>query len=262
VSWAAIPDGSGVIHGCYQNVSGQLRVFDSEAGEGNDCGNSETAVSWNKQGQQGAPGAQGPAGPQGPKGDIGAVGPAGPIGPKGDTGDAGAEGPKGDTGDTGPVGPAGPNGEKGDTGPAGPAGPKGDTGDAGPSDGYWYHQSSAVDIHYPGSWDYTVANYISVPAGKYVISANALVRTTHSGAVTEDCFLIAYQGGVYVPGSAGANSGASLNKDVGIIQATVHLTQAISFSATTAVQLKCAGKDSWVHDSWLTAVKVADLTMA
>ena len=132
IGWAAIPDGSGVIHGCYDKVSGNLRVFDSAGGNPKGCGNSESAITWNQQGPQGpqgAPGAQGPAGPQGPKGDTGATGPAGPIGPAGE---------KGDTGSTGP---------------------------AGLSDGYWYHQSSHVDIHYPASWEYTVANYITVPAG-------------------------------------------------------------------------------------------------
>ena len=86
--------------------------------------------------------------------------------------------------------------------------------------------------------------------------------TTHTGPVTEDCFLISYQAGNYVPGSANSDGQASLNKDVGIVETGLHLNQAISFSATTAVQLKCGGKDSWVGDSWLTAVKVGDLTQA
>jgi hypothetical protein len=59
VAYSAIPDASGVIHGCYQART--LRVIDSAA----NCDPGETALNWN---QQGAPGPQGPAGPQGPPG--------------------------------------------------------------------------------------------------------------------------------------------------------------------------------------------------
>jgi hypothetical protein len=128
VTLAAIPDSSGVIHGCYQKNVGNLRVIDPGAGD--DCRPSEIAIRWSQTGPQGP---AGPAGPQGPKGDTGATGPAGPAGP------AGPEGPKGDTGATGPEGPAGPagpegpKGDTGDTGPAGPAGPAGPQGPPGPS---------------------------------------------------------------------------------------------------------------------------------
>jgi len=98
---ASIPDGTGVIHGCYQNSTGIARIIDS-ANES--CSKRETAIRWNQ---------QGPEGPQGPKGDTGDTG---PQGPKGDTGDTGPQGPKGDTGDTGPQGPQGPEGPEGPPG--------------------------------------------------------------------------------------------------------------------------------------------------
>jgi hypothetical protein len=91
VALAAIPDSSGVIHGCYQKNVGNLRVIDT----GDNRRPSEIAISWSETGPVG------PVGPQGPKGDTGATG------PKGDTGATGATGPKGDTGATGPQGPAG-----------------------------------------------------------------------------------------------------------------------------------------------------------
>jgi hypothetical protein len=100
VAYAAIPDSSGVIHGCYVTKTGVLSVIDSSA----KCGASQTALNWN---QTGPKGATGPAGP------AGSVGPAGPAGAKGDPG---------------PIGPAGPAGAKGDTGSAGPAGPPGPSG--------------------------------------------------------------------------------------------------------------------------------------
>jgi hypothetical protein len=65
VAYAAIPDGSGVIHGCYVQRSGNLRVVDPSAGQS--CVSSETQLNWN---------SQGPPGIQGPKGDPGPAGPS------------------------------------------------------------------------------------------------------------------------------------------------------------------------------------------
>ena len=92
-AFAAIPDSTGVINGCYQKNVGNLRVIDPSAGDS--CRPSEVSLSWSQ---------TGPAGPQGPKGDKGDTGPAGPAGP---TGPAGPKGDKGDTGATGAQGPPG-----------------------------------------------------------------------------------------------------------------------------------------------------------
>ena len=86
---AAIPDSSGVIHGCFRTTGGNgsegdLRVIDATVSS---CTKQETAISWNQTGPQGPLGPPGPAGPQGP---------AGPEGPKGDTGPQGAPAPAGD----------------------------------------------------------------------------------------------------------------------------------------------------------------------
>jgi len=110
-AFAAIPDSTGVINGCYQKNVGNLRVIDPSAGD--NCRLSEVPISWSQ---------TGPQGPQGPKGDTGATG---PQGPKGDTGATGPQGPKGDTGATGPQGPKGDTGATGPQGPAGPQGPPG-----------------------------------------------------------------------------------------------------------------------------------------
>jgi hypothetical protein len=66
IAYAAIPDGSGVIHGCYSNTSGALRVIDTGAGQR--CSAAEKAVDWSQTGPQGAQGPQGPQGPQGQRG--------------------------------------------------------------------------------------------------------------------------------------------------------------------------------------------------
>lgn len=65
LAYAAIPDASGVIHGCYNTRTGALRVVDSEAGQA--CLPSETSLNWNQQGPQGLPGTQGPPGSSGPR---------------------------------------------------------------------------------------------------------------------------------------------------------------------------------------------------
>jgi hypothetical protein len=159
---AAIPDASGVIHGCYQKNVGNLRVI----GDGGSCRPSEIAISWSQTGPQGPQGPQGPIGPQGPqgpKGDTGATGAQGLQGPKGDTGATGPQGlqgPKGDTGTTGPQGPIGP------AGPTGPKGDKGDTGAPG-ADGVSGYQviESSVDL----ATSNAAGGTLGCPSGKKVV---------------------------------------------------------------------------------------------
>src|SRR5918992_4806707 len=64
IAFAAIPDSSGVIHGCYGKSNGQLRVVNAAG----DCKNNETAINWNQRGPQGPVGPRGHTGPQGPPG--------------------------------------------------------------------------------------------------------------------------------------------------------------------------------------------------
>ena len=70
VAYASIPDAGGVIHGCYKNGSGDLRVVDSST---DSCKSSEIGLDWNQQGVPGTQGPQGPQGPEGPQGLEGAV---------------------------------------------------------------------------------------------------------------------------------------------------------------------------------------------
>jgi hypothetical protein len=88
----AIPGAGGVITGCYGTNNGDLRLIDSDAGDG--CRNAETPISWNQVGPKGDPGIQGP------KGDTGPQGPQGVQGPKGDQGPQGIQGPQGPPGAT------------------------------------------------------------------------------------------------------------------------------------------------------------------
>jgi len=118
IAYAAIPDSSGVIHGCYSAKTGALRVIDSSG----KCANGENALNWNQQGPKGDVGA---TGPQGPKGDAGATGAQGPAGAAGATGPAGPAGAQGPQGSQGPQGDTGATGAQGSQGPAGPPGPSG-----------------------------------------------------------------------------------------------------------------------------------------
>lgn len=58
-AFAAIPGDGGVIHGCYDKNSGQLRVTDNATNTPKGCSSKEAALDWN---QQGTPGPKGDAG--------------------------------------------------------------------------------------------------------------------------------------------------------------------------------------------------------
>jgi hypothetical protein len=88
VAYATIPDGNGVIHGCYEKSNGSLRVIDTAAGEG--CTKKEVGLNWSQTGPQGPAGPQGAQGPQGPAGPQGSQGPSGLQGPQGPAGPSGA----------------------------------------------------------------------------------------------------------------------------------------------------------------------------
>jgi hypothetical protein len=80
ISYAQIPDSSGVIHACYAKSGGALRVIDNSV---TNCKSTETSMNWNQTGPTGPAGPQGPTGPQGLQGPTGAAGPQGPQGEPG-----------------------------------------------------------------------------------------------------------------------------------------------------------------------------------
>jgi hypothetical protein len=51
----------GVIHGCFKNRGGALRVLPASR----KCARGESTIAWNRDGRPGVPGIQGPSGPQG-----------------------------------------------------------------------------------------------------------------------------------------------------------------------------------------------------
>lgn len=105
LAWAAgvIPGEDGVIHGCYNNSKGDLRVIDPALSS---CGERESSIFWNQEGvpgPQGTPGAQGIPGPQGTPGPEGTPGPQGIPGPEGSPGPTGSPGSDGINGTNGDV---------------------------------------------------------------------------------------------------------------------------------------------------------------
>ena len=75
IAYATIPDGTGVIHGCYLKGLGTLRVIDT--GKAQTCSGFETPLNWNQTGPQGPQGIAGAAGIPG----AARINPAGPTGP-------------------------------------------------------------------------------------------------------------------------------------------------------------------------------------
>jgi len=65
-SYSSIPDAQGVIHGCYDDSTGALRVIDTDAS--GICRGTENALDWNQHGQPGLTGHTGRQGPAGPAG--------------------------------------------------------------------------------------------------------------------------------------------------------------------------------------------------
>jgi hypothetical protein len=73
VAFASVPDGNGVIHGCYGKPGtiheGWLRAIDTA--QGMTCQSNESPLDWNKPGTPGQPGQKGDKGDKGDTGDPG-----------------------------------------------------------------------------------------------------------------------------------------------------------------------------------------------
>lgn len=65
LAYATIPSSGGIIYACYDNSSGELRLYDPDADTIKSCGKKETSVFWSQ---------TGPPGNEGPQGDPGAQG--------------------------------------------------------------------------------------------------------------------------------------------------------------------------------------------
>jgi hypothetical protein len=84
-AFATIPDGDGVIHGCFRRSDGRLRVINTDRGQ--TCIEGERSLHWSKRGRQG------PRGEQGLRGRRGLQGLQGEQGIQGLQGDPGVTSP-------------------------------------------------------------------------------------------------------------------------------------------------------------------------
>jgi hypothetical protein len=50
---AGVPDGGGVVHGCYEKESGKLRVTDTATNQPKACTSKEIGLDWNQKGERG-----------------------------------------------------------------------------------------------------------------------------------------------------------------------------------------------------------------
>ena len=239
---AAADSDDGVIHACAKSNVGQLRVVPA----GEDCRNSEVAMSWNERGATGAPGPQGDPGPAGPPGAQGEAGPTGATGERGETGATGLQGERGEVGATGPQGdpgPAGPQGEKGGAGPAGPAGPSSArevTRGFGPTNFQLVQQT------------HSVATMADVAPGSYVINAKTTVRAAAGGSYPSA--LCQLRVGSSVIDTSRVGNG-SLTAATLSLQGTAVLAQAGSFNVSCSLP----GNGAFASDTKLSAVRVGEV---
>ena len=235
IAYAAIPDSSGVIHGCY-NPNGAntpngttLNIVNSDTSS---CKSNQTEITWNQ------------TGPQGPVGDDGVSVTSASLTP-GDTncpaggsqftaagasvtyacnGLKGDKGEKGDTGDTG---------ETGATGPAGPSAAYSNYGDG-------FHTLTAGNTQ-------TVAS-VTLPAGSYVLSASVHAISGDGGEFAQ-CRFIA--------------PGATVNGLVAVMADTEAepLIGDVTLASNNSVLLRCDAQGGTVQAAGqLIAVKVGTVT--
>lgn len=242
VTYAAVPDGSGVIHACYSRSGGALRVSDT-----GQCKSTEVAMSWNQVGPAGltwrgewAPGSayqvrdavlyQGSSyialfastGSQPPSSNWMLLASKGETGSAGATGAQGATGPQGPTGPTGATGPQGPQGPAGATGPAGAAG-------------------SAVRITFRPSYTFEgpfMEEILStnLPQGTYALTARANLRGDNS-PVTTDTWVVACE---IREGSTGRGGARETQHDISYGHITLTTVGVITVPAAgSTVSLWC-----------------------
>jgi hypothetical protein len=212
VATGAIPDSGGVIHGCYEQDEGQLRVIDTARGGA--CRPSETPLNWNQ------------TGPQGPKGDTG------PQGPKGDTGAGGAVGKDGvsvtstalASGDQNcPTGGSSFTSVSGTTYACN--GVKGDPGPAGVSD-IWYRKVIGVSITPDAAWHTLLS--VDLPAGSYDLTAVTNFVGSPGGSTTRASCRI----------TSPSSTGDFVNQDASTSN-VLTINNVMSLSAPETISFQC-----------------------
>lgn len=153
-----------------------------------------------------------------------------------------------------------PTGPKGDRGNTGAKGDRGDVGPRGPSSGFAFHKASDLIPADPGATS-KVLGTLSLPAGKFVLSAEAILGT-NSNAGFVDCVLTQAattidQSQFYLP----AGGGASTPSDESVV-----LSGGIDLPGGGNVNLTCQRANAQINgvfadDINITAVQVETLAL-
>jgi Collagen triple helix repeat (20 copies) len=223
---AAIPDGAGAIHGCYDNRSGAVRVIDTGTSQACDA-RRETALTWNQRGPTGA------VGPPGAKGDPGNPGSRGPSGARGLTGADGTDGVNGAPGASGATGPTGASGLAGTRGPTGPSGS--------PGTGYWTVPGGIVEVTsvFP---TFTPIASIRLPAGDWAIHTRANVALVDGldglTVVKADILCNTQLDVTRLSAPSGSNAGGTVR--VSQFSTSLSFQDALTSDGSTLLTLRCA----------------------
>lgn len=201
-------------------------------------------------GPTGATGAIGPTGATGPQGVAGATGPAGATGAQGVAGATGLAGATGATGAQGVAGATGATGLAGEQGPQGPVGPAGPAGESGQSDAF--STAIAGPVTAPVQ---TVVASLSVPAGRYVVTAKAEV-------LFDGLLAAGWSGGCFLKsGDLTLDfTQVGINQNSGLV-APIPMMGTVSLAAPGSIELKCATSHAELRLIKLIAVRVGSLTV-
>lgn len=154
-------------------------------------------------------------------------------------------------GPAGATGPQGPQGAKGEPGAKGDRGDKGDAGPQGPSDGYFASGPVVAKIIDSVGSDFGA---VAVPAGSYLVSANARLFNQASGTPSAECRLAL----------VGGESGPSANVNLSGVNDRKIVTAmwARTLTAPGTFTLHCnttAGAFVSVDEDNIAAIKVGTL---
>jgi hypothetical protein len=160
-------------------------------------------------------------------------------------------------GPRGPRGPQGPQGLAGQAGPAGAAGQAGAAGAAGPSNILFLTKTGATNLGITGGVATPIATLSNIPAGKYLISAEASIVNFGAPDYLRCGLLLAttaYPGSTVSAGVAGA-----ANFPVGHLTTSIAVDLAAATNATLRCSHDAGGINPYAESVHISAIRTGDL---
>jgi hypothetical protein len=137
----------------------------------------------------------------------------------------GRQGDRGPSGVAGPAGLAGPKGVAGDVGPAGPKGAQGNKGEPGVVAGF---SAATVSVAFGDADTLKTIQTLTLPEGKYIITARTMAHNTEGSSSSLDCTLEA--GGTVIDSTGAGDEIAA----AGALDTSVSLNGAATMAAGDA----------------------------